>query len=560
MLDVILDTAIFNQKSNKTMKHYQVLARKYRPHTFSEMVGQTHTVKTLINALDANNLHHGFLFTGTRGVGKTTIARIFAKSINCETGVSSKPCGKCETCLEIDKGQSIDLIELDAASHTGVDNMRDILENAQYMPAKNRYKIYLIDEVHMLSKSSFNALLKTLEEPPEHIKFLLATTDPKKLPITVLSRCLQFTLQKLSHEDILSQLKFIMDTEALKYEESALSQIAEFGNGSMRDAQSLLDQSIAYGNGTVMNKDIKAMLGLVNHNDILMLATHIFNQDAKAVIDFSKDLSHKGENLSHALKDLSSLFHQISIAQIIDNAQICDETKALATKISNQDLQLFYYMAINGMQEMPLAPSEQIGFEMTLLRMLTFHSDNATEKKTIKIAKDSETKEKDSETEIKNSEIEETNNKTEKKDSETKAPSLPTKSTFNISSQAEWESLITTLKFNGAVNVIAKNTLFSDFNNQILTLILDKEYANLLTDNLQLEMSSVLQSHFGELTLKINLDKPKTQTLVQKQTQDNHKKKSSMQKAFLNDENVQKLQQTFDAKIDVDSIREAENA
>ncbi len=363
------------------MKHYQVLARKYRPHTFSEMVGQTHTVKTLINALDANNLHHGFLFTGTRGVGKTTIARIFAKSINCEQGVSSKPCGQCATCVEIDQGQSVDLIELDAASHTGVDNMRDILENAQYMPTKNRYKIYLIDEVHMLSKSSFNALLKTLEEPPEHIKFLLATTDPQKLPITVLSRCLQFTLQKLSHEEILGQLKFIMEAEALTFEEAALSQIAEFGNGSMRDALSLLDQSIAYGKGTVMSKDIKAMLGLVHHDDIITLATHLFNQDAGAVIDFVKDLSHRGENLSHALRDLTSLFHQISIAQVIDNTQITDEIKALTTQISNQDLQLFYHMAIHGAQEMSLAPSEQIGFEMVLLRMLAFHTQDDAKKK-----------------------------------------------------------------------------------------------------------------------------------------------------------------------------------
>lgn len=355
-------------------EHYQVLARKYRPHSFAELVGQTHTKKTLINALDANNLHHGFLFTGTRGVGKTTIARIFAKSINCEQGISSKPCGKCSTCIEIDKGQSIDLIELDAASHTGVDNMRDILENAQYMPSKNRYKIYLIDEVHMLSKSSFNALLKTLEEPPKHVKFLLATTNPQKLPVTVLSRCLQFTLQQLTHDEILGQLKFIMDSEALSYEESALGQIADFGNGSMRDALSLLDQSISYGKGTVSNADIKTMLGLVHHDDIIKLATHLFSQDAKAVIDFIKDLSHRGENLSNALKDLSSLFHKISIAQIIATEN--DKTiQTLSTQISNFDLQIFYQMSINGSKDMALAPSEQIGFEMTLLRMLAFRSD-----------------------------------------------------------------------------------------------------------------------------------------------------------------------------------------
>jgi DNA polymerase-3 subunit gamma/tau len=354
--------------------HYQVLARKYRPHTFDELVGQIHAKRTLVNALDANNLHHGFLFTGTRGVGKTTIARIFAKSINCEVGVSSTPCGVCETCLEIDKGQSIDLIELDAASHTGVDNMRDILENSQYMPTKNRYKIYLIDEVHMLSKSSFNALLKTLEEPPEHIKFLLATTDPQKLPITILSRCLQFTLQQLTHIEILNQLKFIMKAEGLSYEEPALSKIAKFGNGSMRDALSLLDQSISYGKGTVTSKDIKAMLGLVHHDDIISLAKHLFNQDAKSVIEFIKNLAHRGENLTNALKDLSSLFHQISLAQIINDG-VDAEIQELAVHISNQDLHIFYQMAINGSKDISLAPSEQIGFEMTLLRMLAFHSN-----------------------------------------------------------------------------------------------------------------------------------------------------------------------------------------
>ena len=352
-------------------EHYEVLARKYRPHNFKELVGQTHTIRTLVNALDNNNLHHGFLFTGTRGVGKTTIARIFAKSVNCEEGVSSNPCGKCPTCIEIDKGQSVDLIELDAASHTGVDHMREILDNAQYTPTKNLYKIYLIDEVHMLSKSSFNALLKTLEEPPSHIKFLLATTDPKKLPITILSRCLQFNLNKLSHDEILNHLKFIMNEEKLKFDDNALSKIAELGNGSMRDALSLLDQSISFGNGSVIEKDLKEMLGLVNHDEITNLVSLVCERNAEKILLFIKELAHKGENLSNVLKDLTSLFHKISTAQIInDQKQTSPEILDLANRFTAQDLQLYYQIAINGQRDINLSPSEQIGLEMTLLLLL----------------------------------------------------------------------------------------------------------------------------------------------------------------------------------------------
>ena len=533
-------------------EHYQVLARKYRPHTFDELVGQTHAKKTLINALDANNLHHGFLFTGTRGVGKTTIARIFAKSINCETSVSSTPCGKCITCIEIDKGQSIDLIELDAASHTGVDNMRDILENAQYMPTKNRYKIYLIDEVHMLSKSSFNALLKTLEEPPEHVKFLLATTDPQKLPVTVLSRCLQFSLNKLTHDEILGQLKFIMDAEKLTYEESALAQIADFGNGSMRDALSLLDQSISYGNGSVTNKDIKNMLGLVHHDDIIILAKHLFNQDATAVIDFIKELSHRGENLTNALRDLSSLFHQVSIAQIINNEQDSEDIKTLSNNISNQDLQIFYQMAINGVKDMALAPSEQIGFEMTLLRMIAFHSEIATqskqnqttvqsEKKTLKIKPKGKITPSNKET-SKN-----TKNKIE-------VFSLP-----SISNQQQWEELSKTIIFNGGAQVLIKNTIFDNINESTLTLTLDEQFANLLSNHVQKSILSTLRKSFANLNLIIKIGKPKTQTLAQKEARIQNERTAKIQKQFLGDKIVQKLEQTFNTKVDIKSIKEVEN-
>ncbi|SMN13367.1 DNA polymerase III subunits gamma and tau [Bathymodiolus heckerae thiotrophic gill symbiont] len=538
-------------------KPYQVLARKYRPHTFSEMVGQIHTVKTLINALDADNLHHGFLFTGTRGVGKTTIARIFAKSINCESGVSSKPCGKCATCIEIDQGQSVDLIELDAASHTGVDNMRDILENAQYMPTKNRYKIYLIDEVHMLSKSSFNALLKTLEEPPEHIKFLLATTDPQKVPVTVLSRCLQFTLQKLTHKEILGQLKFIMDTEKLKYEELALSQISDFGDGSMRDALSLLDQSIAYGNGTVMTKDIKAMLGLVHHDDIITLAKHLLNQDAEASINFVRELSHKGENLTHALKDLSTLFHQISIAQAIDNTEITSDIKSLATQISTQDLQLFYHITTNGNKELPLAPSEQIGFEMTLLRMLAFHSNTPNKQQTspTKAPSEKKTPKLTPTPRAKQTPKEKPQTQSEPKAAE-KIKQVKPRSGLNIGSQIEWEKITKTLEFSTAVRMLLKNTLFESADMQHLTLSLDEKFSSLLTDNIKQTIQAKLQENFGKLSLNINISKLTTQTLAQKETQAENDKTATLQQEFLSDEGVQKLQQAFNTRVDINSIKE----
>ena len=527
-------------------QHYEVLARKYRPHNFQELVGQTHTIRTLVNALDNNNLHHGFLFTGTRGVGKTTIARIFAKSVNCEEGVSSTPCGKCPTCLEIDKGQSVDLIELDAASNTGVDHMREILENAQYTPTKNLYKIYLIDEVHMLSKSSFNALLKTLEEPPAHIKFLLATTDPKKLPITVLSRCLQFNLNKLSHEEILNHLKFIMDEEKLKFDESALSKIAEFGNGSMRDALSLLDQSISYGNGSVKEEDLKEMLGLVNHNEIVKLAKLINNRDAEKILSFVRNLGHKGENLANALRDLTSIFHQISIAQIIqDKNQISTEIADLANSFSAKDLQLYYQIAINGQKDMNLSPSEQIGLEMTLLRMIAFHPDyDDREKKNLKPTPNKKSKVIDTATPKESSES----------SSNLRDPNEEINK-LDIKNQKEWEDIIKTFDFNGAGKMLVKNTVFKSLENQTLVLTLSSDFLNLLTPKTEDSIRNGLHKQYPAVELIFEPGETNGDSLSQKESVEREQKRKETESQFLSDDGLKELQEVFNSKVDLKSIK-----
>jgi DNA polymerase-3 subunit gamma/tau len=360
---------------------YIVLARKWRPKRFADMVGQEHVLRALTNSLDSGKIHHAFLFTGTRGVGKTTIARILAKSLNCERGVSSNPCGVCAACREIDEGRFVDLIEVDAASRTKVDDTRELLDNVQYAPSCGRYKVYLIDEVHMLSNHSFNALLKTLEEPPPHVKFLLATTDPQKLPVTVLSRCLQFSLKRLSSSLIAERMKLIATAEKLDFEPAALAHLARAADGSMRDGLSLLDQLIAFGGGALSEANTRAMLGTIDRGHVSRIVEALAREDGPGLLAQVAELDRDAPDYDRALADLSAFLQRIAIVQIVpDAAQEDEEFDAevlarMSRSMRAEDVQLYYQIALAGRRDLSLAPDPRLGFEMTLLRMLAFRPD-----------------------------------------------------------------------------------------------------------------------------------------------------------------------------------------
>ncbi|HXR62786.1 MAG TPA: DNA polymerase III subunit gamma/tau [Rudaea sp.] len=365
---------------------YQVLARKWRPKRFAELVGQEHVVRALSNALDSDRMHHAFLFTGTRGVGKTTMARIFAKSLNCERGQSSTPCGECGACRDIDAGRFVDLLEIDAASNTGIDDVREVIENAQYTPARGRFKVYLIDEVHMLSKNAFNALLKTLEEPPPHVKFLLATTDPQKLPVTVLSRCLKFNLKRLLPEQIGGQMKHILAAEGVAFDGDALAEIARAADGSLRDGLSLLDQAIAYGAGSVRAVDVRAMLGTIERGRVFALLGAIDAGDGAALLAEIGNLAEFSPDFSAVLDEIAGVLHRVQLKQLIrgyDSVEAVDDAGigALAAALTSEATQLYYQIAVTGRRDLPLAPTPRAGFEMTMLRMLAFRPVVAGEAK-----------------------------------------------------------------------------------------------------------------------------------------------------------------------------------
>lgn len=372
---------------------YQVLARKWRPKSFPEMVGQEHVLRAMVNALEQGRLHHAYLFTGTRGVGKTTIARILAKSLNCDQGITANPCGVCSACREIDEGRFVDLIEVDAASRTKVEDTRELLENVQYAPTRGRYKVYLIDEVHMLSGHSFNALLKTLEEPPAHVKFLLATTDPQKLPITILSRCLQFSLKAMTPERIVTHLKKVLTAEQVPFEEGALWALGRAAQGSMRDAMSLTDQAIAFGNGAVSETEVRDMLGTIDRDWVWRLLKPLADQDVEGLFNGLRMLAEHSPDYAGVLADVIASLHRIATAQIFPDAvddSEGDRQKVLdiASQLTAEDVQLYYQLALNGRRDLPLAPDARVGFEMVVMRMMLFKPmpaspDSRGERKTV---------------------------------------------------------------------------------------------------------------------------------------------------------------------------------
>jgi len=538
---------------------YQVLARKYRPRSFDTLVGQTHVVQALKNALDQKRLHHAYLFTGTRGVGKTTLARILAKSLNCEKGISSTPCGLCAACTEIDQGRYVDLIEVDAASNTQVDNMRDLLDNAQYAPTQGQFKIYIIDEVHMLSKSAFNAMLKTLEEPPEHVKFILATTDPQKVPVTVLSRCLQFNLKQMPSASISEYLEKILNEEAIQYEINAIYLIAKSANGSMRDALSILDQGIAYCGGTIEEATIKKMLGAIDQSYLFNLIQAVIHQDGPKVIEIAKQMNERNLSFDAALNDLANLIQTISVAQAIPDsldASYLDREQviALANQISAEQLQLLYQIAILGRRDLYLAPEEYAGFTMTLLRMLSFAPQDAIPSKPIAPLK------------------KEISNPIAKPEIISKPTELPPEAT-EIKKKIEvvdeiqeedakeipvfngnWRELVDQLKL-GLVKALAQQSELVSFKNNEMILSIADEHKHLLNEAYQKKLELSLSEHFNQRIKLVILQKGANNSPLKQKQEERSTLLKDTEEAILQDQFVQSLLTEFNAEIIPSSIK-----
>jgi DNA polymerase III subunit gamma/tau len=522
---------------------YLALARKWRPRNFSELAGQEHVMRALVNALETGRVHHAFLFTGTRGVGKTTIARILAKSLNCETGVTPTPCGKCSACREIDEGRFVDLIEVDAASRTKVDDTRELLDNVQYSPARGRYKVYLIDEVHMLSTHSFNALLKTLEEPPPHVKFLLATTDPQKLPVTVLSRCLQFNLKSFPPGLIYNRLTEIAQAEKLEFEPDALRLVARAAEGSMRDGLSLLDQVIAFGGTKLTAADTRMMLGTLDRTQVFEIVEALVARDAKKVLACVAALDERAPDYREVLADLAALLQKLALLQAVpdlqlDEAEDIETYRRLATAISPEDAQLFYQIAIVGRRDLELAPDVRGGFEMVLLRMLAFGmaegapaqvANTPMPVKVVAAAPPS-------------------------------ASSTSTKPAHAAPATAkDWSAMVAQMNLQGMVKELAAHSTFASKQGNKVQLVLDADGEHFRRPQLEEKLVQALSAYFGEpVRLELTVADRALDTLARQQKAAADDRVQQARAAIENDPNVRALRDMFGATVQPDSVRPTE--
>ena len=516
---------------------YQVLARKWRPRDFSQMVGQTHVVRSLANALDGDRLHHAFLFTGTRGVGKTTLARVLAKCLNCEQGVSSTPCGACGACAEIDEGRFVDLIEVDAASRSRVDETRDLMENVQFASIRGRYKVYLIDEVHMFSEKSFNALLKTLEEPPPHVKFLLATTEPQKLPITVLSRCLQFSLKRLPVDEIASHLGAILEREGIDSDPPALRLIARAADGSMRDALSLLDQAIAYGGGRVEHEEVRAMLGTLDRGHLHALLEGIAAGDAETLLRRVEDMAGDAVDFDDALAELVSALQRIATLQVVPGAgglEPEDEGRFLdlAGRLGKEDVQLYYQIALLGRRDLPLSPDPRGGFEMTLLRMLAFEPVRE------------EAGEEDGESASAGPASPAP--RVERIIAPAPGPAVPAEITPDT-----WNALVGELNVSGMARELALNCEPTGYAGGVLKLRLAPSHEQLMGARTREQLERAVRKRLDEsLKLDIELESPPQDTPAQREQRRDAERRRAAVKAIENDATVRAICETFGTEVD----------
>jgi DNA polymerase-3 subunit gamma/tau len=510
---------------------YQVLARKWRPRDFGSLVGQEHVVRALRHALEAKRLHHAYLFTGTRGVGKTTLARILAKCLNCETGISAQPCGKCSACVEIDAGRFVDLLEVDAATNTKVDEMRQLLETAQYSPTRGRYKVYVIDEVHMLSTSAFNAMLKTLEEPPEHLKFILATTDPQKIPVTVLSRCLQFNLKQMPPAAIVAHLESVLQHENIPAEREALVLLARAAGGSMRDALSLLDQAIAHGAGRLAAADVGEMLGAIDRGYLLRLIEAITGGDAGAAVALADEMQARSLSFDAALAELAALLLKLALAQAVpatveqepDRARL----EALAARIDAESLQLYYEIALQGREDLPLAPDEHGGFVMTLLRMLAFRPDSG-----------------------------------ERKTERGVAPATPVRAArpgpaAQEASPSAWPELVQQLPLAGAARELARNAELLRREGRTFELAVPKGKAYLAERAYTEKLKAALDQHLGAPAIvKVSVGETSGRSAAALEAGEREARRAAAAQSVQSDGFVKDLVNLFDGKVVDSSIKE----